>query len=83
MVKASKKRLLKQYKIREEDLYKDDQDDFYYHPVAIAQSILGCFNLIIEGQREPHEKIFWANVNWLVNNGVNQNDTNRTIKNLA
>jgi len=67
--------LLEQYKISEDDLYQDDPDDFYFHPVTIAQCILGCFNLIIEGKREPYEKIFWANVNWLVNNGVNQNDS--------
>ena len=74
---ASKEYLKYQYKIKPRDLYRNGDDSpYYYHPILIANSILGSFNALMNQQeKNTASKIFWKHIHWLKTNGIQYQDS--------
>lgn len=70
VIMNSKERLKDQYKISWNDLYRESDDKFYYHPASISQCALASFNLMSNGNKDPYVKIFMSNITWLLENGI-------------
>jgi hypothetical protein len=71
VIVALKERLKDHYKISSETLYPpEDPGDTYFHPVLIANCILGNYNLYLDRGNQPSLDVFWNNIRWLSNNGV-------------
>jgi heparosan-N-sulfate-glucuronate 5-epimerase len=75
VIVAMKERLKDHYKISKETLYPPhDQGETYYHPVLIANCILGNYNLYLDRRDQHSLEVFWNNIRWLANNGVAHKD---------
>lgn len=44
--------------------------DWFYHPCTIAQAALAYYDILLDDKNEKVEELFWAQINWLCNNGV-------------
>ncbi len=75
VIVAMKLRLKDHYKINSEILFPEhDKGDTYFHPVLIANCILGNYNLYLEHGDQKYLNVFWNNINWLAQNGVPHQD---------
>lgn len=76
VIVALKSRLKDHYKISSRILYPEhDPGDTYFHPVLIANCILGNFNLYLQHRDKNFLKVFWDNIHWLSNYGVTHGDS--------
>ena len=75
VIVALKQRLKDHYKISSKTLYPEhDQGETYFHPVLIANCILGNYNLYMEHHDKIYLDVFWNNIHWLAANGVSYNN---------
>jgi len=71
VIVALKERLKDHYRISSETLYtQEDPGDTYFHPVLIANCILGNYNLHLDRGDQQSLEVFWNNTRWLSDNGV-------------
>jgi hypothetical protein len=75
VIVALKERLKDHYKISSATLYPPhDKGDTYFHPVLIANCILGNYNLYLDSSDRKALEVFWNNIHWLANNGISYKD---------
>jgi hypothetical protein len=71
VIVAMKSRLKDHYKISSAVLYPpEDPGETYFHPVLVANCILGNYNLFLDNGDPAALEIFWNNIRWLAGNGV-------------
>jgi hypothetical protein len=75
VIVVKKLRLKDHYKIDSKILFPDnDKSDTFFHPIVIANCILGNYNLYVDHNDSLYLDVFWNNIKWLVNNGVSYNN---------
>lgn len=71
VIVALKSRLKDHYKISSNVLFPpEDPGETYFHPVLIANCILGNYNLYMDTKDQGSLEVFWNNIRWLAENGV-------------
>ncbi len=75
VIVVKKLRLRDHYKIELATLFpEEDKEETFYHPVVIANCILGHYNLSVDNKDPRHLDIFWDNIRWLEHNGLKYNN---------